>query len=171
MWCSTNPSVIRVPLFTEKIIPRGKNCVKAAERQFLTSFALPPCGNWQKLAALSGQSNHWQTGKAFVQYEQPPTWLTDFAGHRGGVREKICRPSGQFSIEAGLPFFITQTVNILSAAGSFTPTLLLEKLEIHKVFLNFPNFDLCQNLPATALADLFTACFGVFQSQYRKFRL
>jgi hypothetical protein len=30
--------------------------------------------------------------------------------------------------------------------GSFVPTLQFEKLEIHKVCLRFPNFDLKQNL-------------------------
>ena len=39
-------------------------------------------------------------------------------------------------------------------SGSFTLTMQFEKLEIHTVFLRFPNFYLGQNLSLTALADL-----------------
>jgi hypothetical protein len=39
------------------------------------------------------------------------------------------------------------------AGGSFVATLQFEKLEIHKVFLSFPNFDLHQNLSPSTLAD------------------
>ena len=38
--------------------------------------------------------------------------------------------------------------------GSFAPILRFEKLEIHKVFLHFPNLVLKQNLSPNALADL-----------------
>ena len=38
-------------------------------------------------------------------------------------------------------------------AGSFASTFQFEKLEIHKVFLRFPNFNLCQNLSPSALAS------------------
>ena len=40
------------------------------------------------------------------------------------------------------------------AGGSFAATLQFEKLEIHKVFPSFPNFDLHQNLSPSTLADL-----------------
>ena len=36
--------------------------------------------------------------------------------------------------------------------GSFAPILRFEKLEIHKVFLRFPNLDLIPNLSLNALA-------------------
>ena len=44
-------------------------------------------------------------------------------------------------------------------SGSFAATFRLENLEIHKVFLRFPNLNLQQNLSPTALADLFRASF------------
>jgi hypothetical protein len=37
--------------------------------------------------------------------------------------------------------------------GSFAATLQFEKLEIHKVFLRFSNFNLIQNLSPVTLAD------------------
>ena len=37
---------------------------------------------------------------------------------------------------------------------SFVPTFRFEKLEIHKVFLRFPNLNLEQNLSLIALGDL-----------------
>ena len=37
--------------------------------------------------------------------------------------------------------------------GSFDPTLQFGKLEIHTVFLRYPNLDLCQNLSLTVLVD------------------
>ena len=51
---------------------------------------------------------------------------------------------------------LKETLIKSSAAGngSFDPTFQFEKLEIHTVFLRFPNFNLCQNLSLTALADL-----------------
>ena len=39
-------------------------------------------------------------------------------------------------------------------SGSFVPTIQFEKLEIHKVFLRFPNFYLEQNLSLTTLVSL-----------------
>jgi len=50
---------------------------------------------------------------------------------------------------------VAETLNQSSAAaaGSFAPTLQIEKLEIHTVFLRFPNFNLGQNLSPSALAD------------------
>ena len=42
-------------------------------------------------------------------------------------------------------------------SGSFALTMQFEKLEIHKVFLRFPNFYLEQNLSLTALADFIIA--------------
>ena len=38
-------------------------------------------------------------------------------------------------------------------SGSFAPTAQFVKLEIHKVFLRFPNFHLEQNLSLLFLAD------------------
>lgn len=40
------------------------------------------------------------------------------------------------------------------AGGSFAPTMQIEKLEIHTVFLHFSNFNLGQNLSPSALVDL-----------------
>ena len=39
-------------------------------------------------------------------------------------------------------------------SGSFAPTFQFENLEIHTVYLQFPNFNLGQNLSLTTLADL-----------------
>ena len=44
-----------------------------------------------------------------------------------------------------------------AADESFDPTMQFEKLEIHTVFLRFPNFYLSQNLSPSALADLIIA--------------
>ena len=41
--------------------------------------------------------------------------------------------------------------------GSFAPAVQFEKLEIHPVFLRFPNFHLVQNLSPSALVDLIRA--------------
>ena len=56
-------------------------------------------------------------------------------------------------------FFLRETLNKLSAAvaESFLPILRFGKLEIHKVFLRFPNLDLTKNLSPTILADFFRA--------------
>jgi hypothetical protein len=43
--------------------------------------------------------------------------------------------------------------------GSFAPTLQFVKLEIHKVFRRFPNFDLKPNLSPITLANRVIACF------------
>jgi len=40
-----------------------------------------------------------------------------------------------------------------AGGGSFSPILRFEKLEIHKVFLRFPNLGLTKNLSLPALAD------------------
>ena len=48
-------------------------------------------------------------------------------------------------------------------SGSFAPTLQFEKREIHKVFLRFPNFDLCQNLSLLTFAKLTIGCFLNFE--------
>ena len=54
---------------------------------------------------------------------------------------------------------IKEPLNKSSAAadGSFAPAMQFEKLEIHPVFLRFPNFYLWQNLSPSALADLIRA--------------
>jgi len=55
--------------------------------------------------------------------------------------------------------FAKETLNKSPAAagGSFTPAVQFEKLEIHPVFLRFPNFHLVQNLSPSALVDLIRA--------------
>ena len=42
-------------------------------------------------------------------------------------------------------------------SGSFVPTFQFGNLEIHKVCLRFPNFNLCQNLALTIFADFIIA--------------
>jgi hypothetical protein len=58
---------------------------------------------------------------------------------------------------------IKEPLNQSSAAddGSFAPTPQFEKLEIHKVFLRFPNFDLEQNLTTIILVNCLIAYFCV----------
>ena len=58
--------------------------------------------------------------------------------------------------EANERFHLRQHRTIMSSAfgGSFAPILQFEKLEIHKVFLRFPNFILEQNLSPKSLAKL-----------------
>ena len=61
--------------------------------------------------------------------------------------------------EAIAPAALKETLIKSSAAdsGSFDPTFQFVKLEIHPVFLRFPNFNLDQNLSLTTLADLIIA--------------
>ena len=47
-----------------------------------------------------------------------------------------------------------RTIASAAFAGSFAPILQFEKLEIHTVFLRFPNFILEQNLLSKPLAEL-----------------
>ena len=47
-----------------------------------------------------------------------------------------------------------RTIASAAFSGSFAPVLQFEKLEIHTVFLHFPNFILEQNLSPKALAEL-----------------
>ena len=47
-----------------------------------------------------------------------------------------------------------RTIASADISGSFVPILQFEKLEIHKVFLRFPNFILEQNLSLLCLAEL-----------------
>ena len=47
-----------------------------------------------------------------------------------------------------------RTIASADISGSFVPILQFEKLEIHKVFLRFPNFILEQNLSLLSLAEL-----------------
>ena len=56
-------------------------------------------------------------------------------------------------------FYTRETLNKSAAAlsGSFAAILPFGKLEIHKVFLRFPNVALRKNPSLTALADLFRA--------------
>ena len=58
---------------------------------------------------------------------------------------------------------LRETLNKLSAAvaESFLPILRFGKLEIHKVFLRFPNLDLTKNLSPTILADFFRASLEI----------
>ena len=45
------------------------------------------------------------------------------------------------------------------SSGSFATVLQFESLEIHKVCLRLPNFNLGQNLSLVILADLLISCF------------
>ena len=61
------------------------------------------------------------------------------------------------TVAAAGRFFLCGHHNANASAvfgGSFAPILRFEKLEIHKVFLHFPNLVLKQNLSPNALADL-----------------
>lgn len=51
--------------------------------------------------------------------------------------------------------------------GSFPPVMQDEKLEIHKVFLNFPSFCLTKNLSPPALVDFSGASAGKFLKIHR----
>ena len=55
-----------------------------------------------------------------------------------------------------------RTIASADISGSFVPILQFEKLEIHKVFLRFPNFILEQNLSLLSLAELCGAALKVF---------
>ena len=46
--------------------------------------------------------------------------------------------------------------------GSFAPAVQFEKLEIHPVFLRFPNFHLVQNLSPSALVDFIRASLKLY---------
>ena len=54
-------------------------------------------------------------------------------------------------------------------SGSFVPTFQFGNLEIHKVCLRFPNFNLCQNLALTIFVDFIIASleneFGGFSME------
>ena len=50
---------------------------------------------------------------------------------------------------------------------SFVPTFRFEELEIHKVFLRFPNLNLEQNLSPIALGDFIRASLA-YQTPHRK---
>ena len=52
-----------------------------------------------------------------------------------------------------------RTIASAAFAGSFAPILQFEKLEIHTVFLRFPNFILEQNLSSKPLAELCGVAF------------
>ena len=54
-----------------------------------------------------------------------------------------------------MKYLFKEPLNKSAAAlgGSFAATFRLENLEIHKVFLRFPNLILRQNLSPIALAD------------------
>ena len=66
-------------------------------------------------------------------------------GTHGGVRGRGY---------SGPSYSIKEPLNKLAAAlsGSFVPAYRFENLEIHKVFLRFPNLNLEQNPSLTALA-------------------
>ena len=60
----------------------------------------------------------------------------------------------------GFSILISKEALIKSSAvdgGSFSPNLRFEKLEIHKVFLRFPNLALTKNLSPSTLVDLIRA--------------
>ena len=54
-----------------------------------------------------------------------------------------------------------RTIASADISGSFAPILQFEKLEIHKVFLRFPNFILEQNLSLLSLAELCGAALKI----------
>ena len=57
-------------------------------------------------------------------------------------------------------FFVQhRTIASADISGSFVPILRFEKLEIHPVFLRFPNLILEQNLSLLSLAELCGAAF------------
>ena len=67
-----------------------------------------------------------------------------------------------------------RTIASADISGSFAPILQFEKLEIHKVFLRFPNFILEQNLSPLSLAELcgvalVIVCYhlSIFNSAFR----
>ena len=72
------------------------------------------------------------------------------------VKARSCRkcafPTGKTL--CGNSYSIEETLNKSSAAlsGSFAPAYRFENLEIHKVFLRFPNLNLEQNPSMTTLA-------------------
>ena len=71
----------------------------------------------------------------------------------------IFKNTGFLSQFGHLSMVFKEPLNQSSAAadGSFAPAMQFEKLEMHPVFLRFPNFYLWQNFSASALADLIRA--------------
>ena len=69
-----------------------------------------------------------------------------------GWEQKICCSAAAdlFRVSLGQH----RTIASADSSGSFAPILQFEKLEIHKVFLRFPNFILGQNLSLLSLAEL-----------------
>ena len=61
---------------------------------------------------------------------------------------------------------IKEALNKSSAVdgGSFSPNLRFEKLEIHKVFLRFPNLALTKNLSVNLLAKFCDAALEIFKN-------
>ena len=52
------------------------------------------------------------------------------------------------------PFIVTLAMQFMARfGGPFPPILRFEKLEIHKVYLRFPNLDLTKNLSPNQLAE------------------
>jgi hypothetical protein len=71
--------------------------------------------------------------------------------------EAIPGPKGRCRTGQRLNFSETMKKPSSAPDESFAPTLQFVKLEIHKVFLRFPNFNLSQNLSPSAIADFLIA--------------
>ena len=70
-----------------------------------------------------------------------------------GPREFFTATCARCGGEAKVPCAISGKSSAVSD-GSFAPSLLFGKLEIHPVFRRFPNIDLWQNPPSATLDDL-----------------
>ena len=74
--------------------------------------------------------------------------------------QKACQllhEAAQLTITPDICFKEALNKSVAALSGSFAAILPFGKLEIHKVFLRFPNVALQQKLSLTALADLFRA--------------
>ena len=69
--------------------------------------------------------------------------------------EKSAAPQRRFSnLQRSIYERQHRTIMSSASGGSFAPILQFEKLEMHKVFLRFPNFILEQNLSPKSLSKL-----------------
>ena len=85
--------------------------------------------------------------KCFVRGEKKPDFFNPFPKKIQGIHTKTLNCGGVY----GKLIVSKEPLNKSSAAlsGSFAPTYRFENLEIHKVFLRFPNL----NLETKSLAD------------------
>ena len=70
---------------------------------------------------------------------------------RSGEIEKTLQEHKEMTLEENKEALIKSSA---VDGGSFSPNLRFEKLEIHKVFLRFPNLALTKNLSPSTLVDL-----------------